>query len=108
MINPKYKDQIQIAIELISNKDFKGSAKIVEELIQKFPNDFFLENFYGTIFLNLNQYDKAENYFKLSINNNKHFSSAYYNLGLIFNEKKDYKNTILYLNKFLESDDKDN
>ena len=105
MINSKYKDQIQIAIELISNKDFKGSAKIVEELIQKFPNDFFLENFYGTIFLNLKQYDKAENYFKLSINNNKQFPSAYYNLGLLFNEKKDYKNTILYLNKLLEFDE---
>jgi predicted O-linked N-acetylglucosamine transferase (SPINDLY family) len=105
MINSKYKDQIQIAIELISNKDFKGSAKIVEELIQKFPNDFFLENFYGTIFLNLKQYDIAENYFKLSINNNKKFFSAYYNLGLVFNEKKDYKNTILYLNKLLEFDE---
>lgn len=105
MINSKYKDQIQIAIELISNKDFKGSAKIVEELIQKFPNDFFLENFYGTIFLNLKQYDKAENYFKLSINNNKQFPSAYYNLGLLFNEKKDYKNTILYLNKLFEFDE---
>ena len=105
MINSKYKDQIQIAIELISNKDFKGSAKIVEELIPKFPNDFFLENFYGTIFLNLKQYDKAENYFKLSINNNKQFPSAYYNLGLLFNEKKDYKNTILYLNKLLEFDE---
>ena len=45
MVNPKYKDQIQIAIELISNKDFKGSAKIVEELIQKFPNDFFFRKF---------------------------------------------------------------
>ena len=105
MINSKYKDQIQIAIELISNKNFKGSAKIVEKLIQKFPNDFFLENFYGTIFLNLKQYDKAETYFKLSINNNKKFYSAYYNLALLFNEKKDYKNTILYLNKFLEFDE---
>lgn len=94
MIDSKYKNQIQTAINLINNNNFDGSIDIVEKLIKKFPDDFFLENFYGTILLNVEQYDKAEEYFRLSTKHNNKFSPAYYNLGLLFYQKKEYKNAI--------------
>ncbi len=65
---------------------------------------FFLENLYGTILLNTKQYDKAENYFRLSIKNNNKFSSSYFNLGLLLYENKKYKEAI---NNFLLAVDLD-
>ena len=94
MINNNYKNQIENIISLINDKNFKKSILLIEDLINKFPNDFFLENFYGTILLNNKEYDKAEKYFKLSINNNNKFSAAYFNLGLLLYENGQYKKAI--------------
>ena len=46
MINNNYKNQIENIISLINDKNFKKSILLIEDLINKFPNDFFLENFY--------------------------------------------------------------
>ena len=105
MINNNYKNQIENIISLINDKNFKKSILLIEDLINKFPNDFFLENFYGTILLNNKEYDKAEKYFKLSINNNNKFSAAYFNLGLLLYENGQYKKAI---ENFLFTIDLDN
>jgi predicted O-linked N-acetylglucosamine transferase (SPINDLY family) len=98
MINKNYKDKVQYVLNLINKKDFEGAVLIVMQLVKKFPNDFFLENLYGTLLLNIKQYDKAENYFRLSIKNNNKFSSSYFNLGLLLYGNKQYKEAI---NNFL-------
>ena len=94
MIKPYYKDQIQTAMDSIQTQDFDKSITIVKKLIDEYPDDFFLENFYGTILLNIKQYDLAEKYLNLSIVNNKEYSPAYYNLGLILFNKKEYEDAI--------------
>ena len=98
MINKNYKDEVEHALNLIKKKDFEKSSLVIEQLVKKFPNDFFLENLYGTLLLNTKKYDEAENYFRLSIKNNKKFSSSHFNLGLLLYENKQYKEAI---NNFL-------
>jgi protein O-GlcNAc transferase len=104
MINKNYKDEVEHALNLINKKDFQSSSLVVEQLVKKFPGDFFLENLYGTLLLNTKQYDKAENYFRLSIKNNNKFSPSYFNLGLLLYENKKYKEAI---NNFLLAVDLD-
>jgi protein O-GlcNAc transferase len=104
MINKNYKDEVEHALNLIKKKDFERSSLVIEQLVKKFPDDFFLENLYGILLLNTKQYDKAENYFRLSIKNNKKFASSYFNLGLLFYKNKKYKEAI---NNFLLAVDLD-
>jgi predicted O-linked N-acetylglucosamine transferase (SPINDLY family) len=104
MINKNYKDDVEHALNLINKKDFERSSLVIEQLVKKFPGDFFLENLYGTLLLNAKQYDLAENYFRSSIKNNNKFSSSYFNLGLLLYENKKYKDAI---NNFLLAVDLD-
>ena len=52
MINKNYKDDVEHALNLINKKDFERSSLVIEQLVKKFPGDFFLENLYGTLLLN--------------------------------------------------------
>jgi predicted O-linked N-acetylglucosamine transferase (SPINDLY family) len=105
MINNNYKNEIENIISLIKSKNLKKSLPLIEDLIKNFPNDFFLENFYGTVLLNIKEYQKAERYFELSIKNNSKYIPAYFNLGLLFYENKQYLKAI---KNFLTAIDLDN
>ena len=105
MINNNYKHEIESIISLIKSKNLKKSLPLIEDLIKNFPNDFFLENFYGTVLLNIKEYQKAEKYFELSIKNNSKYIPAYFNLGLLFYENKQYHRAI---KNFLTAIDLDN
>ncbi|NKA01116.1 MAG: tetratricopeptide repeat protein, partial [Proteobacteria bacterium] len=89
----------------INSKNLKKSIPLIEDLIKNFPDDFFLENFYGTVLLNIKEYQKAEKYFELSIKNNSKYTPAYFNLGLLFYENKQYHRAI---KNFLTAIDLDN
>lgn len=82
MINLKYKTKIEEATNLINNKKLDDASNILKELIIKFPNDFFLENFYATILLNQKDFDSSEKFLKNSIKNNDKFVSSYLNWEL--------------------------
>ena len=105
MINNNYKNEIEKIISLINSKNLKKSIPLIEDLIKNFPDDFFLENFYGTVLLNIKEYQKAEKYFELSIKNNSKYTPAYFNLGLLFYENKQYHRAI---KNFLTAIDLDN
>ena len=105
MINNNYKNEIEKIISLINSKNLKKSIPLIEDLIKNFPDDFFLENFYGTVLLNIKEYQKAEKYFELSIKNNSKYTPAYFNLGLLFYENKQYHRAI---KNFLTTIDLDN
>ena len=105
MINNNYKNEIEKIVSLINSKNLKKSIPLIEDLIKNFPDDFFLENFYGTVLLNIKEYQKAEKYFELSIKNNSKYTPAYFNLGLLFYENKQYHRAI---KNFLTAIDLDN
>ena len=73
MSNLVYQSKIKEVLFLIEQKNYQDSLKEIEKLINDFPDDFFLENFYGVIHLNINNLDIAEKYFNLSIKHNSEF-----------------------------------
>ena len=70
MNNLIYQDKIKEVLVLIEKKKYQDSLKEIQKLINNFPDDFFLENFYGVINLNIKNLDIAEKYFNLSIKHN--------------------------------------
>jgi tetratricopeptide (TPR) repeat protein len=69
---------------------------VLKKLIVLIPNNFFLYNIYGIIFLNKNSYHNAIGYFKKAIKFNPNFSSGFYNIGSAYMKMKDYFNAIIF------------
>ncbi len=70
---------------LLKNRNAMEDAKKEYLILTKIdPANY--ENFFelGTIFYNLNQYDKATGFFKKSVSNNQKHDMSYYHLGQIF------------------------
>lgn len=104
MRNLVYQSKIKEVLFLIEQKNYKDSLNEIEKLITNFPDDFFLENFYGVINLNINNLDVAEKYFNLSIKHNSEFGPSNFNLGKIFYIKKNYDKAIELFLKSLQFD----
>jgi predicted O-linked N-acetylglucosamine transferase (SPINDLY family) len=102
--NLVYQSKIKEVLFLIEQKNYKDSLNEIEKLITNFPDDFFLENFYGVINLNINNLDVAEKYFNLSIKHNSEFGPSNFNLGKIFYIKKNYDKAIELFLKSLQFD----
>lgn len=104
MNNIAYQNKIKEVTDLIQKKKYQDSLKEVQKLIDDFPDDFFLENFYGALNLNTNNLDIADKYLNLSIKHNPKFGPAYFNLGRIFYIKKKYDEAIKFFLKALTFD----
>lgn len=104
MSNLSYQNKIKEVLLLIDKKNYKESLEEIKKLINNFPDDFFLENFYGVIHLNINNLDKAEECFNLSIKHNPDFSPSNFNLGKIFYIRKKYDEAIEFFLKSLYFD----
>lgn len=87
MLQEDYAEEIQKILELIRKNLFLDAKSHIELLLNKYPNDFFLENIYGNIFLNLKDYDNAILRFKKSIHINENFSTGFYNLAICYLKK---------------------
>jgi len=100
--NLVYQSKIKEVLILIEEKNYQDSLKEIKTLISKFPDDFFLENFYGAINLNINNLNTAEEYFNLSIKHNPEFGPSNLNLGKVFYIRKNYDEAIkLFLKALL-------
>lgn len=104
MSNLVYQSKIKEVLFLIEQKNYQDSLKEIEKLINDFPDDFFLENFYGVIHLNINNLDTAEKYFNLSIKHNSEFGPSNFNLGKVFYIKNNYDKAIEFFLKSLQFD----
>ena len=83
----KINDEIKKVIKLFEENNFIDSEKLILELINKNPNLSILDNIYGAILLKLDS-EKAKFYFNRAISKDPNFFNAYYNLGLVYLEKK--------------------
>ena len=104
MNNLIYQDKIKEVLVLIEKKKYQDSLKEIQKLINNFPDDFFLENFYGVINLNIKNLDIAEKYFNLSIKHNSEFAPSYFNLGKVYYIQKNYEQAIEFFLKSLDFD----
>ncbi|NJD22530.1 MAG: tetratricopeptide repeat protein, partial [Melioribacter sp.] len=69
------------------------------DAMQKSPNKVRPIFFRGFVYLHNNEVDKAIYDFKHVISLDKNYYRAYDNLGVAFQEKKDYKTALIYLNE---------
>ena len=60
-------EEIKKILELLRQNLFLDAKNQIELSLNKYPNNFFLENLYGNIYLNLKDYDNAIFRFKKSI-----------------------------------------
>lgn len=93
MIQEDLSEEIKKILELLRQNLFSDAKNQIELSLNKYPNNFFLENLYGNIYLNLKDYDNAIFRFKKSININENFSTGYYNLAICY-LKKDIKTEV--------------
>ena len=68
MIQEDSSEEIKKILGLLRQNLFLDAKDQIELLLKKYQNNFFLENLYGNIFLNLKDYDNAILRFKKSIN----------------------------------------
>ena len=81
LLNKKYENEIKDILNLFNLKNFIESEKKLEDLILKFPNDYFLENIYGVVLAAQKKYEQALIKFKKAVNLNKSFPDGYYNIA---------------------------
>lgn len=101
-LNKKYENEIKDILDLLNLKNFTESEKKLEDLIIKFPNDFFIENIYGVVLAAQKKYEQALTKFKISVNLNKNFSDGYYNIATTLLNIFKYTEAIDYFHKCIE------
>ncbi len=98
-------------------KDYTGSEISAFQAIAKFKkldkhlNLYYCNNLLGVVFNGLQEYEKAILYHKKALNNLKHVKNkrnfkelSLNNLGLVYQNKKDYKSAIEQFSNALKSD----
>lgn len=83
-------------LQLIDNKEFDQAKICLNNLIEKEPDNGFLYNILGYVFTITNHKDLAIKYFKIAILKDKNLYPAFFNLGVIFLEKKILEQAIFY------------
>ena len=88
MIKESYRKEIIEVISLINKKNLLKAKSQIEILLTKYPDDSFLENIYGNIFLNLEDIESAINIFQSLIKKDSDYAVAYFNLASCYYKKK--------------------
>ena len=88
MIKESYRKEIIEVISLINKKNLLKAKSQIEILLTKYPDDSFLENIYGNIFLNLEDIESAINIFQSLIKKDSGHAVAYFNLASCYYKKK--------------------
>ena len=88
MIKESYRKEIIEVISLINKKNLLKAKSQIEILLTKYPDDSFLENIYGNIFLNLEDIESAINIFQSLIKKDSDHAVAYFNLASCYYKKK--------------------
>ncbi len=87
----------------LNNKNFKEALKLSEEYSGS-DDLHILNNLKGIIFINLNKYQKAIEYFKKSINYKEDYIDAYSNLANLYFSTKNFSESINTIIKALNYD----
>ncbi|PLX15726.1 MAG: hypothetical protein C0601_12160 [Candidatus Muiribacterium halophilum] len=78
------------SVKLIKENKFEQAQIILEELYKKSPEDVYILNNLGVVFLEKNQYNKAERFFNKALDIKKDFKSAFMNLGILYYYREDW------------------
>ena len=100
---PNHTDSIKLLCVIhVRKQDYNEAANLINRLHELTQFDDELNNLAGSIYVELNDYNKATFYLKQILNNNANNVSATYNLGLLHYNNKEYQQAIPLLSNFLE------
>lgn len=74
-----------LARSLTDQEQPKRAKELIEELIERHPDEVDLLHEYGLILLDLKEYDKAQEQWEAVLKIEPHFSSVFANLGQMWN-----------------------
>jgi len=82
--------------------DRLARIKTLEEMLQKEPQDLFLNYALGIEYLNDSNFtDKAETQFKIVLSIDENYIAAYYQLGKLYEAQKKTKTALAFYNSGL-------
>ena len=93
-IVPIPKSELQSAVSFVTNGKITEALKIVEPLIEKYPNESILFNIRGVCNKAKNEFKDAVNDFNQAVLIKPDYAEAFYNLGVTLREMGDSQNAI--------------
>jgi len=88
-------------LELYSLGNFLKASQILNNLKEKYPYNFILENIHGLIFSSQGKYEDALLKLTKAIKIKPDFVEGYYNIGTIYLKTEKFKEAIIYFKKSL-------
>ena len=95
-------DKLRKINKLISSKEYKEALYYIESLLQTDPNSFFNHYLKGLVLHNMEQFEDAVEWFKLSISLKGDFDDAYNNLGVALKKLGDLEGSEVQLRAALK------
>jgi predicted O-linked N-acetylglucosamine transferase (SPINDLY family) len=89
-------------LELYSLGNFLEASQILENLKEKYPDNFILENIHGLIFSSQGKYEDALLMLTKAIKIKPDFVEGYYNIGTTYLKTEKFKEAIIYFKKSLD------
>ena len=102
MFNKHQLSKIQSITNLVQENKFSQALKITGELIKKIPNNHILLNMNGFILFRMKNYELAKQFFLQSIQFDKNFFEAKFNLGRLFFYQEQYPKAIEFLSQAIK------
>jgi len=100
---PKHPDTIKLLATVFAHqRKYRKAADYIKTLEQLTNFDEELNNLAGSIFVELGEFDQAEHYLNKALEIKPGYTSAEYNLGLLYYNNKQFLNAIPLLSKFIE------
>ena len=90
IMNMCFSDEFEQAVSYMKEKEFDKALTILDNLNNKIPDDIYVLNNLGVVFLEKNQYNKARDKFQKALDIKADFKSAFMNLGIVYYYKQDW------------------
>lgn len=95
-------DEIDLAISIFSNGNFKEALTHSLALLERFPNESILFNICGACYASLDQTESAISYYKEALYISPKYAKAHFNLAITFQEIGNLDDAIKCYKKALE------
>ena len=102
----KFEEEVQNLLNLYKLKNLSAAEITANNLINKHPQNVWLYNILGLIFMEQKRFDEAINSFEKGIKVDANYAALYDNLGTIYKKKKDYSKSETYYKKSIELNNK--
>gem|GEM_PF-4008714 len=89
-INICFSNDFKTAVSLMKEKKFDPGLNILIGLNKRNPDDIYILNNLGVVFLEKNQYNEARRMFRKALSIKEDFKSAFMNMGIVYYYQQDW------------------